>query len=124
MARLYATVLGSVFVLVGILGFFADEKLLGIFEVDTVHNLIHLASGGVALFAASRGEGYARLYARIFGGVYALVTVLGIALDGDLLGVIHVNAADNVLHALIAAATLIVGFVPLPARGTVTATAH
>lgn len=124
MARLYAAVLGAVFVLVGILGFLGDTKLFGIFEVNTVHNLIHLVSGAVALLAAWRGLGYARLYARVFGAIYALVTILGLVLGGDILGIIHVNAADNALHALIAIATLLVGFAPLSARDTLAAPAR
>ena len=115
MARLYAYAAGAVLVLVGILGFFADRKLLGVFEVDTLHNLIHIASGAAALFAASRGEAYAKLYARIFGVIYALVLVAGlIRLD---YGVLSLNQADNVLHFVIAAATLYVGFGKLPQIG-------
>lgn len=116
MAKTFANVLGAVFVLIGVLGFIhaltPDDKLLGIFAVSTAHNLVHLVSGVVALAAANSGENYARLYAKVFGVVYALVTVLGfIGGPGTkVIGFINVNQADNVLHLLIAAAALYVGF--------------
>jgi hypothetical protein len=108
LAKPLAWLLGVVLTLVGLAGFFVDGQLL-YFEVDTTHNLIHLASGLAALFAASKGPAASRLYLLVFGAVYALVTVLGFW-KGSVLGLISVNAADNWLHLAIAAASLIVGF--------------
>ena len=55
--RTLAKVFGVVFVLVGILGFVpgitSGGHLLGIFEVDTTHNIIHLISGILAFVAVS-----------------------------------------------------------------------
>src|SRR5687768_9331292 len=89
--------LGIVLLLVGIAGFFVDNTLI-IFRVDTVHNVIHLLSGIVALGAAAMGTSYARLYLIVFGLVYGLVTILGFAMSGDILGLFTVNEADNYLH--------------------------
>lgn len=100
--------LGIVFVLIGLAGFFVDGTLL-VFEVDTVHNIVHLLSGIVALAAVGSGESYARLYLIVFGLVYALVTVLGFV-TGDILGLFSVNDADNYLHAALALVMLGVGF--------------
>lgn len=102
-------ILGIVFLLVGVAGFFTGDMLL-VFKVDTVHNIVHILSGVVALFAVSSGESYARMYLILFGIVYALVTVLGFMSDGTVLGLITVNEADNYLHAAIALLSLIVGF--------------
>lgn len=115
MAKTYVMVLGIIFVLLGVLGFIdpltPNGNLLGIFSVDTDHNLVHLLSGIVALAAVVGGESYSRLYAQVFGVVYALVAILGFMVgDGDILGVIIVNQADNVLHLAIAASALYVGF--------------
>jgi hypothetical protein len=54
MVRTAAKLFGAVLVLVGILGFVPgittdDGHLLGIFHVNAIHNIIHLASGAVAL---------------------------------------------------------------------------
>ena len=108
-----ARVFGYVFVAVGVLGFVpgvttADGQLLGIFQVDTTQNIVHLLSGVLALVAASGAGTNARLYFQVFGAVYALVTVLGF-LSGSVLGM-ATNGADNVLHLVIAAAALYVGF--------------
>jgi hypothetical protein len=74
-----------------------------------IHNLIHLASGVVALVVAGN-MAYARMYLIVFGLVYALVALLGYMNGSSVLGLIVVNAADNALHALIAAVCLVVGF--------------
>lgn len=59
---------------------------------------------------AARGA-YARLYAGVFGAVYGLVTIIGFIQPTTMLGLIHVNLADNILHLQSAAASLIVYFI-------------
>ncbi|HEV2661657.1 MAG TPA: DUF4383 domain-containing protein [Ktedonobacteraceae bacterium] len=114
--RILAFVLGIVLTLVGILGFFVTSSmtvgnLLG-FDVDVVHNLVHLLSGIVGLAAVFTG--WSRRFNQIFGIVYLLVALAGLVpalyFSGRLLGLMHVNAADNVLHWVIALAAIIVGF--------------
>ncbi len=100
---------GLVFLVVGILGFFMNP-ILGLFEVNTLHNLVHLVSGAVALIAASMSTSASRSYLVVFGLVYAVVTIAGflnLALVNDLL---QINGADNWLHLLITLVFLIVGF--------------
>lgn len=113
MVKTLAFVFAVVFLLVGILGFVpgvvVDGKLLGIFLIDPIHNIIHLASGVAALIAAISGAKYAKMYFQVFGVVYALVTILGFALGGNLI-LIMVNMADNILHLAIAVASLYIGF--------------
>jgi hypothetical protein len=109
-----ATVFGVVFVVVGILGFVPaftpNGHLLGIFEVDSVHNVIHLLSGVVALLAATTHKN-ARLYFQVFGIVYGLVTIAGvISGENSLFGFIAHNVADIFLHAIITIAALYLGF--------------
>jgi hypothetical protein len=103
-------ILGIVLTVVGVAGFFVQGGMLLFFEVDTTHNVVHLLSGVVALLAVKKSEAYATLYLKVFGAVYALVTVVGFAMGGDILGLFHVNVADNYLHAAIAIASLAVGF--------------
>ena len=66
-----------------------------------------LARGNPGLY---RGGRYARLYAGVFGAVYGLVTVVGFIQGTTVLGLIAANGADNVLHLLIAVASLGVFF--------------
>ncbi len=102
-------ILGIVLLLVGIAGFFVPGMLL-FFEVDTVHNVVHIASGLVGLFAFNSSQSSSRLFLIVFGLVYGVVTVVGFAMGGDILGLFHVNDADNYLHLAISAACLVVGF--------------
>lgn len=115
MAKRYVTILGIILVVIGVLGFVnpltPNGNLFGIFAVSTNHDLFYLASGIVALVAVAGGEDYAALYAKVFGVIFGLVTVLGFMVgDGEVFSVINVNQADNVLHLAIAASALYVGF--------------
>jgi hypothetical protein len=122
-AQIYALTFGATLVLAGILGFFytADfstgdatrdpanrDALLGLFDVNGWHNVVHIASGAIGLAAAGSWFG-ARRYAYGFGLVYLAVAVVGFAL-GDhesILGLIPINSADNLLHLAIAALGLV-----------------
>lgn len=101
--------LGVVLVVVGLLGFFMQSPLLGIFEVDTLHNIIHLASGAIALVVGGN-HAMARMFLIIFGFVYLAVAVIGFVQGDTVLGLFVVNMADHYLHAAIAAVCLVVGF--------------
>lgn len=104
-------VLGAVFVVIGLLGF-VNNPILGIFEVDTLHNIIHLLSGILAIVFARQGESQATMFAKVFGVVYLLVAALGFiqVSSGKILGLVTINGADNLLHILLAAVLLYVGF--------------
>lgn len=114
MIKTLALVFGAVFLLVGILGFIPaatpDHKLLGLFMVGGIHNVIHILSGALAIAGAMTSEKYAQLYFRVFGSVYALVTVVGFVQKDTVLGIFAVNTADNFLHLVLAVAILAVGF--------------
>lgn len=107
-----AIAFGVVFVLIGVLGFVPaavdGSQLLGIFHINTLHNVIHLASGAAALLSAATHK-TAKLYFAVFGIVYGLVTVLGFATH-SLLGLMHLDLADNILHLVISLASLYLGF--------------
>lgn len=115
MIKTLANVFGWVFLLIGILGFVPgvtnDGMLLGIFHVDAIHNIVHLLSGALALYAGMQSGMAAQTYFRIFGVVYALVAILGfVAGDGKVLGIMANNSADNWLHVVIALVALYAGF--------------
>jgi hypothetical protein len=113
MIKTLAWVFGIVFLAVGVLGYVPgitqDGMLLGIFEVDGLHNIIHILSG-LAAVAAAYGLYAPRLYFQVFGAVYGLVAVLGFVQGDTVMGLIMVNMADNLLHVVIAAAALYIGF--------------
>ena len=109
-AKNYAITAGLLLVLLGLAGFFTTGRLL-IFEVDPIHNLFHLVTGVVFVFAGFSSVGAARVWDWLIGGIYALVTILGFALAGNLV-ITQFNMADNWLHLLIAVTALGFGFRP------------
>jgi Domain of unknown function (DUF4383) len=120
-AQVYCLVFGVVLVIAGIVGFFTNssfgtgedaprDALIGLFDVNGWHNVVHLLSGLAAL-AVAGSRPNARLFAFGFGGVYVLVTILGLAAGGSstLFGLVAVNTEDNFLHLAIAAAGILAG---------------
>ena len=116
-ARLYATVVGAVLTIVGIIGFFyssdfgspgAVDEVFGILAVNGWHNVLHLVTGLLGLAAAGY---FARTYALALGLLYAVLAVWGFIIgSGDsILGFIPINTEDNVLHLIIGVLGLAAG---------------
>ena len=106
---------GVIMVLAGLAGYVPaltpGGKLLGIFAVNGPHNLVHIATGAIALALALWSVANLSTFFKIFGVVYALVAVLGFfAGDQPILGLIAHNMADLWLHVAIAAFSLWLGF--------------
>ncbi|PWD50486.1 DUF4383 domain-containing protein [Serinibacter arcticus] len=113
--RLLAAVFGAVYTLVGLAGFavtagvaFAGTEgaTLIVFDVNPLHNIVHLGIG-VALLLASRAVGSARAVNTTIGAVYLLVGVVGLFLLDSAANILALNGADNVLH--LASAVLLLG---------------
>ena len=116
---------GAVFLLVGILGFVpgittsygdlsfaghtSDAKLVGVFEVSVLHNLVHLAYGVAGLAAMRRADASAA-YLVVGGLVYAVVWIYGVAVgDESSANFVPLNTADNWLHLVLAVAMVALG---------------
>lgn len=115
--RLLGTVFGAVYVLVGLLGFAVTSGVgfvategnnLILFEVNPLHNVVHLLVGAL-LLVGSRSVASARAINTTVGGVYLLVGLLGLFLVGSSANILALNGADNVLHLASAALLLVVG---------------
>lgn len=120
-----ALLVGVVFLLVGILGFIpgiathydelsfathhSDAKLLGLFNVSILHNMVHLAFG-VAGVALARTFNRARWFLIVSGVLYLLLWLYGLVIDHDsAMNFIPVNTADNWLHLGLALGMLALG---------------
>jgi hypothetical protein len=110
MAKKLGLVLGIVFLLVGILGF-VNNPLVGsvdsLFATNTVHDLVHVITGLLFIFVALKNTSKVGITLKVFGVVYLLVAILGfLAVDatgqGEVLGFLTVNSADNWLHVVLA----------------------
>ena len=125
--QLAALVVGAAFLVVGVLGFVpgittnysdlafaghtSDAKLLGIFEVSVLHNLVHLIFG-VAGIALARTMASARMYLIVGGLVYAVVWIYGLAVgEESTANFVPLNSADNWLHFVLAVGMVLLGFV-------------
>ncbi len=118
-----ARVIGAVFLLVGVLGFVpgvvsnyssmsfmghdSTAKLLGIFEVSVLHNIVHVLLG-VAGLAMARTK--PRQFLVGGGVIYLVLWVYGIVIDkASTANFVPVNTADNWLHFALGAAMLALG---------------
>jgi len=120
-AQRFAQIFGVVYLLVGILGLIPPlvagslpgvlgplkGLLLGLFAVNLLHSLTHLAIGvaGLALYRSFSG---AKAYALALGIAYAGLFLLGILSEpvGTLGGILPLNAPDDILHILTALVAL------------------
>ncbi|MFA6095379.1 MAG: DUF4383 domain-containing protein [Candidatus Paceibacterota bacterium] len=105
---------GIVLLVIGVLGFVpgvtTDGSLLGIFDVDALHNVVHVLTGVIAIVVAKKSMDASRMFLKVFGVVYGLVAIVGFAQGDTVLGLFGVNMADNVLHLVIAVLALWLGF--------------
>lgn len=114
--KIIAIIFGIGFLIIGVLGFVPQAKvgedLFGLFRVNTIHNIIYLISGVIALLGGLSCWHATRVYFKIFGIIYGLAALLGIYFGhGDLLdGYIANNTNDEWLHGAIAVVFLYLGF--------------
>ena len=110
------TVFGAVYLLVGLAGFavtggvgFAatEGKPLILFDVNPLHNIVHLLVGALLVLGARGGVKAAKGTNTLVGGVYLVVGLVGLFLVGSGANILALNSADNVLH--LASAILLLG---------------
>ena len=137
-AQWYCLLAGLSLLLMGLFGFFADatfdtaatavdseggnaggalqgDSFLG-FEVNGWHNVVHLVSG-LVLLAAANAAPAARITAITFGVVYGLVALWGLIDGNDVMGLIPVNPADNILHIALSILGVVAGLMSRTFRG-------
>jgi hypothetical protein len=117
--RLVATIFGAVYLLVGLLGFTVTSGvgfiatdgglLLGIFEVNPLHNIAHLLIGAALLIAGLKSVPAAKSLNTAVGAVYLLLGIVGFFLVGTALNILALNTFDHFLHLASAIVLLGVG---------------
>ena len=118
LARTVAAVFGAIYLLVGIIGFVLTSPLLGLFEVNALHNLVHIVIGAVLLYG-SMSYGAAIQATRGVGGLLTVLGILGF-ITPDGLGLVPLGGNDIWLHLATGAILLATG---LMATDQATATA-
>ena len=129
MAKTVATILGVVFILVGLIGF-VMPGFLGT-HLSLAHNLVHIISGAIALYLGLKGTlSAARTFCLVFGAVYLLLGIAGFLLGGGgqhtvagvpaahgtdsrllavLPGTLELGSMDHTVHVLLGVVFLIGG---------------
>ncbi len=127
LVQLAATVVAATFLLVAVLGFIpgittnfselsfagheSEAKLLGLFQVSVLHNIVHGLFGVIGLVLAKSVAG-ARNFLIGGGVVYLGLTAYGSVIDLDSnVNFVPVNVADNLLHLVLGFAMLGLGVV-------------
>jgi Domain of unknown function (DUF4383) len=116
-----ALIFGLGFLLAALAGFFVTglttsdpnpgtaPRALGLFPVNVLHNVIHLAFGIWGLVAA-RSFGAAKTFCQISGVIYAVLIVLAFV-DPTTFGLVPIGGNDVWLHLILAVPLLYFGFV-------------
>ena len=97
--------------LVGVVGLIAgnpEDGLLGIFNIDIVEDIIHLATGGLLAYVGFKGTNeMVKSVVTLLGVVYLIVGIVGFFIP-ELFGLIphEYNVADNILHLTLGALAL------------------
>ena len=113
MAKTVATIVGVVFIVVGICGFFSPN-LLGA-HLGKAHNVVHLVSGAVSLYLGTKGTlAAARQFCIVFGLIYGLLGVVGYLVGTGPehmldLRYLMLGTRDHIIHIVIAVLYLIGG---------------
>jgi hypothetical protein len=116
-ARGYTIVIGIVLVAIGLLGF-VGNPLVGaptgnpIFVTGPIHDMIHLATGALALYIAFGLPASSLSNALIaFGSLYLVILVLTL-ISPNLFGILNydANLPDQVLHAGLGVVSIVIGY--------------
>ncbi len=119
MAKTWMALAGIVLVAVGLLGFIPNP-LVGradsLIPTDAVHNIVHLATGALALFIAFGLRGENRVNGTIGFGVLYLVIFIAVVVSPNLFGLFQVSAniVLHLIHVTLTVVSLAVGYM---ARG-------
>lgn len=88
--------------------------LMGLFPVNTAHNIIHIATGLIGIFASISLDS-ARLFSGQLGIYYMTLTVLGmIPVANTFFGLFPIFGADVILHGVTAILGIYFGFFATP----------
>ncbi|MDG4805718.1 DUF4383 domain-containing protein [Micromonospora sp. WMMD1120] len=135
--QLAALVVAGVFLLIGVLGFVpgittdyghlrfaghhSEAKLLGLFQVSILHNVVHLLFGLAGLVLARSVAG-ARVFLAGGGAVYLALWLYGLVIEAinpaGGANILPVNDADNWLHLALGFGMLALGLLLSDRAGT------
>jgi hypothetical protein len=118
LAKTWMTVAGVALLAAGLIGFIPNNPIASsdpsaLFRVNGIHNVVHLATGALALMIGLGMRGRDLANGTIaFGALYAVVFLL-LLVDPTLFGLFAdapANPMDHVLHGALAIVSLALGY--------------
>jgi hypothetical protein len=112
-----ALVFGVIYLAAGVLGFLpflggsytmTNHALLGIFNINLLHNLVHIVIG-IAGLAAAASVANSRAFSQVVGVVLLFLGVLGVFVANPL-GLLYIGGLDIALHLVSGAVLAYFGF--------------
>jgi hypothetical protein len=120
-----ALLVGIVFLLVGVAGFIpgltsdfhdmaaagheSHAKLLGLFQISVLHNVVHILFG-IAGVVAARALRWSKTYLIVGGAIYLGLALFGFAIDHSTdVNFVPVNRADDWLHVALGVGMIALG---------------
>ncbi len=113
---------GAIYLLVGIVGFFITGfsdffahdtgKHLLIFEINGMHNVVHIVVGVAGLVLARTLAG-ARTYGWLLAVAYGAAFIYGLIAINKTWDFLSLNWADNILHLATAVVGLVIALMPV-----------
>jgi hypothetical protein len=112
-----ALVFGVIYLAAGVLGFLpflggsytmTNHALLGIFNINLLHNLVHIVIG-IAGLAAAASVANSRAFSQVVGVILLLLGVLGVFVANPL-GLLYIGGLDIALHLVSGAVLAYFGF--------------
>ncbi len=115
MLRFLAVLIGLALIGFGIIGFLpsitTNDMIYGMFKTNTAHNIVHIATGLIAVWTGLTSTYAAKLFFAIFGIVWVIVAIVGFLYgDNNILGLIANSPANSWLHLVIGVISLFLGF--------------
>ena len=103
MAKTVAKIMGLVLLLVGVLGFTHVLDPLGA-HLSPAHNLVHILTGVISLYFGFAGSlSGAKGFCIMFGLVYLLLGILGLAMGELHIGPLMLGKVDHGIHLIVGA---------------------
>lgn len=123
--ELTAGVVGAVFVVAGLLGFTlaGDHSLtghlggqpVGVFRLNTLHNLVHVTLGAILIAAPIVGAPLARAANLVVGTGLLVLALIGFFMSGnEPWNIISLNRADGLVHLAFGTALVVLATRPVP----------
>ncbi len=115
--QMVALIFGAIYLVAGVLGFLpfmggsytmTNRALLGLFNINLLHNLVHIVIG-IAGLAAAASVANSRTFCQVVGVVLSLLGVLGIFVANPL-GLLNIGGLDIALHLVSGAVLAYFGF--------------